>query len=288
MKKIRTLLIGLGNIGYKYDENSKYIQTHYKAITNNNNFKLIGVIDKNKKRLRKIKSCYIDTKISKKILTNTDLVILSVPTEIQYKFVKQILNMGFKKNFLVEKPFVKDLKILKEIYKKYKKQKFFINYYRNYDDKLIKCLQKMIKNKNLKIEAKYSKGFFHNFSHYLNLFIKIFGKIENIQFTKRESLKDDYIANGMIKFKKLSVGFKNILDNKDSSFIVFKNNKKIFHYKNDGLKILDKINKNGLKPNYNYMANVYYNIYKTLNKTKSNFYDIESHKKLFENLIKFI
>jgi len=288
MKKIRTLLIGLGNIGFKYDENSKYIQTHYKAITNNNNFELIGVIDKNKKRLRKIKSCYSDTKINKKILTNTDLVILSVPTEIQYKFVQQILNMGFKKNFLVEKPFVTDLKRLKEIYKKNKKQKFFINYYRNYDDKLIKCLQKMIKNKNLKIEAKYSKGFFHNFSHYLNLFIKIFGKIENIQFTKRESLKDDYIANGMIKFKKLSVSFKNISDNKDSSFIVLKNNKKIFHYKNDGLKILDKIKKNGLKPNYNYMTNVYNNIYKTLNKTKSNFYDIESHKKLFENLIKFI
>ena len=288
MKKIRTLLIGLGNIGFKYDENSKYIQTHYKAITNNNNFELIGVIDKNKKRLRKIKSCYSDTKINKKILTNTDLVILSVPTEIQYKFVQQILNMGFKKNFLVEKPFVTDLKRLKEIYKKNKKQKFFINYYRNYDDKLIKCLQKMIKNKNLKIEAKYSKGFFYNFSHYLNLFIKIFGKIENIQFTKRESLKDDYIANGMIKFKKLSVSFKNISDNKDSSFIVLKNNKKIFHYKNDGLKILDKIKKNGLKPNYNYMTNVYNNIYKTLNKTKSNFYDIESHKKLFENLIKFI
>lgn len=288
MKKIRTLLIGLGNIGFKYDENSKYIQTHYKAITNNNNFELIGVIDKNKKRLRKIKSCYSDTKINKKILTNTDLVILTVPTEIQYKFVQQILNMGFKKNFLVEKPFVTDLKRLKEIYKKNKKQKFFINYYRNYDDKLIKCLQKMIKNKNLKIEAKYSKGFFHNFSHYLNLFVKIFGKIENIQFTKKESLKDDYIANGMIKFKKLSVRFKNISDNKDSSFIVLKNNKKIFHYKNDGLKILDKIKKNGLKPNYNYMTNVYNNIYKTLNKTKSNFYDIESHKKLFENLIKFI
>ena len=288
MKKIRTLLIGLGNIGYKYDENSKYIQTHYKAITNNNNFELIGVIDKNKKRLRKIKNCYSDTKINKKILTNTDLVILSVPTEIQYKFVKQILNKGFKKNFLVEKPFVTDLKRLKEIYKKNKKQKIFINYYRNYDDKLIKCLQKMIKNKNLKIEAKYSKGFFHNFSHYLNLFIKIFGKIENIKFTKKESLKDDYIANGMIKFKKFSVNFKNISDNKDSSFIVLKNNKKIFHYKNDGLKILDKIKKNGLKPNYNYMNDVYNNIYKTLNKTKSNFYDIESHKKFFENLIRFI
>jgi len=288
MKKIRTLLIGLGNIGYGYDKNSNYIQTHYKAIRNNKNFKLIGVIDKNEKKLNKIEDCYTNVKLEKKTLENTDLIVLSVPTDIQYKFVKKILNLGFKKNFLLEKPFVLNLRKLKEISKKNKKQKFFINYYRNYDDKLIKCLQKMIKNKNLKIEAKYSKGFFHNFSHYLNLFIKIFGKIENIQFTKRESLKDDYIANGMIKFKKLSVSFKNISDNKDSSFIVLKNNKKIFHYKNDGLKILDKIKKNGLKPNYNYMTNVYNNIYKTLNKTKSNFYDIESHKKLFENLIKFI
>lgn len=53
MKKIRTLLIGLGNIGFGYDENSNYIQTHYKAITNNKNFKLIGVIDKNKKKVKK-------------------------------------------------------------------------------------------------------------------------------------------------------------------------------------------------------------------------------------------
>ena len=223
MKKIRTLLIGLGNIGYGYDKNSNYIQTHYKAIRNNKNFKLIGVIDKNKKKLNKIEGCYTNVKLEKKTLKNTDLIVLSVPTDIQYKYVKKILNSGFKKNFLLEKPFVLNLRKLKEISKKNKKQKFFINYYRNYDDKLIRYLQKISKNKNLKIEVKYSKGFFHNFSHYLNLFIKIFGKIEDLQFKKKISLKNDFMANGLIRFKKLSLNFNNISSNKESSFVILKN-----------------------------------------------------------------
>lgn len=287
MKKIRTLLIGLGNIGYGYDKNSNYIQTHYKAIRNNKNFKLIGVIDKNKKKLNKIEDCYTNVKLEKKTLKNTDLIVLSVPTDIQYKYVKKILNSGFKKNFLLEKPFVLNLRKLKEISKKNKKQKFFINYYRNYDDKLIRYLQKISKNKNLKIEVKYSKGFFHNFSHYLNLFIKIFGKIENLQFKKKIPFKNDFMANGLIKFKKLSLNFKNISSNKDSSFVILKNNKKIFYYNNDGLKILNKVRNNELKINYNYMTNVYTNIHKTLNKTKSNIYDIDSHKLFLENLAEF-
>ena len=210
-----------------------------------------------------------------------------MPTDIQYKYVKKILNSGFKKNFLLEKPFVLNLRKLKEISKKNKKQKFFINYYRNYDDKLIKYLQKMSKNKNLKIEVKYSKGFFHNFSHYLNLFIKIFGKIENLQFKKKMSFKNDFMANGLIRFKKLSLNFNNISSNKESSFVILKNNKKIFYYNNDGLKILNKVRNHELKINYNYMTNVYANIHKALNKTKSNIYDIDSHKLFLENLAEF-
>ena len=95
------------------------------------------------------------------------------------------------------------------------------------------------------------------------------------------------MANGLIKFKKLSLNFKNISSNKDSSFAILKKNKKIFQYNNDGLKILNKNKNNQLKINYNYMTNVYTNIYKTLNKTKSNIYDIDSHKLFLENLAEF-
>ena len=62
-------------------------------ITTNKNFKLIGVIDKNKKKLKKIEDCYSNVKLEKKTLENTDLIVLSVPTDTQYKYVKKILNL---------------------------------------------------------------------------------------------------------------------------------------------------------------------------------------------------
>ena len=40
MQKINTLIIGLGNIGLLYDYNNANIQTHSKAIYNNNKFTL--------------------------------------------------------------------------------------------------------------------------------------------------------------------------------------------------------------------------------------------------------
>ena len=186
MSKINVLLVGLGNIGYQYDQNSEYIQTHFKAINYNKNYNLIGIIEKNKKkisRLKKIHKINIQTKVSKKILKFVNLVVLAVPTNVQFKILNDILNMGYKKNFVLEKPFTTNPNEINKICKM-KRQKFFINYYRNYDDRLISFLNKIKQKKKLKIYVEYSKGFFHNFSHYLNLFIKIFGDIKKIKFNK--------------------------------------------------------------------------------------------------------
>ena len=282
MSKINVLLVGLGNIGYQYDQNSKYIQTHFKAINYNKNYNLIGIIEKNKKkisRFKKIHKITTQTKVSKKILKFVNLVVLAVPTNIQFKILNDFLNMGYKKNFILEKPFTTNPGEINEIYKK-KRQKFFINYYRNYDDKLISFLNKIKQKKNLKINVEYSKGFYHNFSHYLNLFIKIFGNIKKIKFNKKKRINKDLKAGGRIDFKNLILNFKNIPDKYDSNFAIYQNNKLILYYMKDGTRIINKMKKYRLNPNYNYMENVYFNIYKAIKKKKSNTYDIKSHKKL--------
>ncbi len=286
MSKINVLLVGLGNIGYQYDQNSEYIQTHFKAINYNKNYNLIGIIEKNKKKISRLKKIYninIQTKVSKKILKLVNLIVLAVPTNVQFKILNDILNMGYKKNFVLEKPFTTNPNEINEICKM-KRQKFFINYYRNYDDKLISFLNKIKQKKKLKIYVEYSKGFFHNFSHYLNLFIKIFGDIKKIKFNKKKKIKKDLKADGRIDFKNLILNFKNIPDKYDSKFIIFQNNKIILYYMKDGLKIINKIKKYRLNPNYNYMENVYLNIYKSIKKKKSNIYDIKSHKKLIQKI----
>ena len=282
MSKINVLLVGLGNIGYQYDQNSKYIQTHFKAINYNKNYNLIGIIEKNKKkisRFKKIHKITTQTKVSKKILKFVNLVVLAVPTNIQFKILNDFLNMGYKKNFILEKPFTTNPGEINEIYKK-KRQKFFINYYRNYDDKLISFLNKIKQKKKLKINVEYSKGFYHNFSHYLNLFIKIFGNIKKIKFNKKKRINKDLKADGRIDFKNLILNFKNMPDKYDSNFAIYQNNKLILYYMKDGTRIINKMKKYRLNPNYNYMENVYFNIYKAIKKKKSNTYDIKSHKKL--------
>lgn len=286
MKKINVLLFGLGNIGYKYDLNTNYIQTHFKAILKNKNYNLAGIIDSDVKLIKKFKKKYpipAYVKINKKIFHNIDLIVLAIPTNKQFITLNKIIKLGYKKNFLLEKPFIKNLNKINYI-SKIKKQKFFINYYRNYDDNLIKFLKKIKIKESLVINIEYSKGFYHNFSHYLNLFIKIFGDIKNIKYFKKKKTKNDFKLNGSAKFDKCKINFNNISDKLTGNFTILKDGKKILTYENDGLKILNKSNFGILRPNHNYMKNVYLNIYKAICNKKSNFYDINSHKNLLNNL----
>ena len=287
MKKINTILIGLGNIGFKYDLNKNAIQTHTKAILKNKDFNLLGAIDSNKKRIKDFKKQYnlpVYSNLKNKLIKKADLVVLAVPTKKQLGLFYKITQLGYKKNFLFEKPFTINKKLIFDL-TKIKNRKFFINYYRNFDNILIKTLKK-VKNseKNLLIKAYYSKGFYHNFSHYLTLFIKIFGKINKFQIQKKKKLKNDYVIRGKLIFKKMIIFIDFIDKSKECNFHIFKNNNKIWSYENDGLKIKSKFKKYKIAPNLDYMANVYKNIRKIIYKKNTNYYDINNHLKTVENL----
>ena len=287
MKKINTILIGLGNIGFKYDLNKNVIQTHTKAILKNKNFNLLGAIDRNKKRIKDFKKQYnlpVYSNLKNKLIKKADLIVLAVPTKKQLGLFYKITQFGYKKNFLFEKPFTINKKLIFDL-TKIKNRKFFINYYRNFDNILIKTLKK-VKNseKNLLIKAYYSKGFYHNFSHYLTLFIKIFGKINKFQIQKKKKLKNDYVIRGKLIFKKIVIFIYFIDKNKECNFHIFKNKNKIWSYENDGLKIKSKFKKYKIAPNLDYMANVYKNIRKIIYKKNTNYYDINNHLKTVENL----
>ena len=287
MKKINTILIGLGNIGFKYDLNKNVIQTHTKAILKNKNFNLLAAIDRDKKRIKKFKKQYnlpVYSNLKNELIKKADLIVLAVPTKKQLRLFYKITQLGYKKNFLFEKPFAINKKIIFDL-TKIKNRKFFINYYRNFDNILIKTLNR-VKNseKNLLIKAYYSKGFYHNFSHYLTLFIKIFGKINKFQIKKKSKQKNDYMIRGELIFKKIVIFIDFIDKNKECNFHIFKKNNKIWSYENDGLKIKSKFEKYKIAPNLNYMSDVYKNIRKIIYKKNTNYYDINNHLKTIENL----
>jgi hypothetical protein len=301
MKKINTLIIGLGNIGLLYDYNNASIQTHSKAIYNNNKFNLFAAVDINSRRrslfLRKYKIKAF-SKIKKSLILNADLVIISTPTNLLLNIIKKIILIKPNLNIVIEKPFGLNKLEIKFIRKNFKKNKIYINYYRNFDTDIIK-LKKIILNKlqyPLIGNLNYTKGFFHNCSHFIALFLEIFGGIKKIEIIKKKKLGNDYFIEANIYYKKFKLKLSPNYMNVSNCFNILGLNGKL-SYNNDGfsvyyqrfykkkflhpkkIKIKNKINF--------YQKEVYKSIYKDLLYKKTQVFDYSKIIKLNKEINKF-
>ena len=118
---INSLLIGCGNIGFQYDCNNRNnIQTHFRALHNDNRFRLISTVDKNLKTQLKIKneygvecvSCLLQ--IDGNILQGIDLIVISTAEAAKVEILSQISTLGIApKAILYEKPVATSVSELK-------------------------------------------------------------------------------------------------------------------------------------------------------------------------------
>ena len=201
MNKVKSLIIGLGNIGCGYDydipflfdipKSSKRIWTHSRAIACHPNFELIAGIDNNNEACRLFQEKYkrpvfksITNWLNSSDFLNPDFVIIAVPPEYQINVVEELLERCIPKILLLEKPIasnLKDLIKLNFIFEKYKEIKVFVNY--------IRCYLPAVKKLNSIIEAKqlgnfiygnltYGKGLLNSASHFINLAELLLGQFE--------------------------------------------------------------------------------------------------------------
>ena len=93
---IKTLLIGLGNIGmgYDLDNNSEDILTHAKAIKNTPAMRLVGAVESDSKKRHKFEISYkletyqeVGEAIKK---TDPLLVVIAIPTEGHINLINEI------------------------------------------------------------------------------------------------------------------------------------------------------------------------------------------------------
>lgn len=215
MNRIRSLVIGLGNVGLNYDDNNKQgIFSHCKSLYKHKKYTLVGAVDINSKQLNKFSSIYnlpgyIDVEESLRYL-KPEFVIIAVPTEDHLNVFNKIIKYPYIKYILLEKPGTYNAKDLNKIFSisKKKKIKVFINYPRLFDNYFIKIAKKIGKCKNLQIFIFYNRGIFNNCSHYLsflNLFIK---KINNIKILKiYKSFYKDPQADFFINSSKADIYF---------------------------------------------------------------------------------
>ena len=242
MKKINTILIGLGKIGFGYQKNYMYYRSHSFSLSKNPKINFICAIDSSRKCRKdfekKFKLPSYDN-IEKVKIKNLDLVVIASDTKNHYLILDYVLHKLKPKVILCEKPFTTDSKLsikLHELSKK-KNVKIFVNYNRHSLPSL-KILKNILKKENgfWRGNIIYSGSVLNSGSHFIELLINIFGDPKKILSIKTKSnIKNlkikDLKRNFEIKFKKAIINFKSEIDKKNFYYINLYGKKIIISWK---------------------------------------------------------
>ena len=274
--KIKVAQIGLGNAFYRND-NFKNYSHNYSLKALNKNYELLYAVDPIKKKRKKAETLFFcKTSNNLSILKNKiiDLLIISSPTKTHLNILIRTLNLLKKKPkvLLIEKPValtIKQVLKIKEICRR-KKIFIFVNYFREYEKRL--CVLKKNFDSNSRVYVEYSGNYHNNASHFISLFIKLFGSTQKIEIVKKTKIKDHHILNFNLYFKNNNICyFTNKYFKKNHHFFSIENHKAKLKYDNLNQICRLKTNKNSkltkiiFSQNFN---NVYENIIKYLNKKK--------------------
>jgi hypothetical protein len=244
--KIKTLIIGFGQIGMLYDiNNKKKFINHSSVFHFHKKFHLLGGVDSNlKKRLifkKKYKLPAFKNLKEAKNNTRPDLIVVSTPTDNHYKTLRTIISLFNPKVILCEKPFTRNLKEAKKIliFLKKKKIKIFINYVRNSYPATIQ-LKRILKKKKITSYAFFSGSFINNYSHIYILFKFIFGEPLSFEILKNTTKTYFFLK---IFFKNCILYASNKVTNNKERIIFNLKNKIINWYNRDELIVIKKGNK---------------------------------------------
>ena len=213
INKIKTIIIGFGNIGY-YDDTYRKSNlgafSHYKNIIDSKSFYLSAICDPKIEKKIKLKKNQVNlyTKyqdILKK--ENADLVIISTPDSLHYKILLEAYKYSPKMVFC-EKPMCLNLAQVNEINKLYEKKNILlqVNYSRRFLPEYQKIRKDLKKGSlgDLKIvQMLYSKGLIHNGSHAIDLALWFFGKpkkIKTCRIFKSQTYPNDFCATITLEY----------------------------------------------------------------------------------------
>jgi predicted dehydrogenase len=150
--KIRAAVIGLGNIGFKFDLDPlrKYTWSHVSAYTKCSKTRLMGAVEVDQTNVRLFRQHKQDIPVFSTIEqlmehVTPEVISICTPTETHYDILKELLKYPFLKGIFCEKPFVANIAEAEEIIGAGKKQNVVIavNHIRRWDSAYI-CTRKMI------------------------------------------------------------------------------------------------------------------------------------------------
>jgi predicted dehydrogenase len=197
------LLIGLGDIGFKYDleEPENIVQTHARAFGLHDKFEVVGGVDPSDSNKELFQRAYgistFKTIISAFETIKADVVVISSPTNFHLENLQEVLSCYKPRVILMEKP---------AVYTKQQAQKMadissafsvpiLINLVRRTDPSVTEIMQK-INNGLIELPCKgvvwYSKGLVHNACHFIDLLSLWLGKPKKIDVLNKGRKINDF------------------------------------------------------------------------------------------------
>ena len=253
MKKIKILLFGSGNMA----------KEHFKAFSSFINFKFVGVVARNKQKLKKFSEKYqipyfSTDPIKAHIDTKPDLVIIAVSELSLHDLCRKIVK--FNSTLLIEKPMgynYEQSKKIAQLFNSNKKNAFIAMNRRHYQStrQLIKILSKrkgkrfvvvndqedLIQQKKNNVPNKVIKNFMYANSIHLIDYFNIFcrGRLLNVN-TINNFNKEPYFVQSTLNFSSGDTGIYFATYNKPAPwFVTIKLNNNFFV-----LKPLENLNSN--------------------------------------------
>jgi len=261
MKKIKTILIGLGKVGFLGDLNKhNSISSHAKVLYNLKEIDFLCAVDKLKKNRILFKKKYkieVSSNIEKSIKKyKPEFIVISTDTNNLFKVLKKVGNYNCVKNILVEKPGANNFICLKKIINTFEKKKInlFLNYNRSYNNKIVNLFSLLKSKKYFKATYFYNRGFLNNCSHFLNIFfLYLSDPIKITIIKKNKKFMDDIQPDVKLNFKNGEIflicnGNNKILHNE---LIIFNNNFKINSNSSLSSFLISKLKKNQLIAGFN-------------------------------------
>jgi len=186
------LIIGLGDIGFKYDlkEPKNIVQTHARAFSLHEKFEVVGGVDPsdaNKEQFQKAYGIPSYKTITSAFETiKADVVVIASPTIFHLENLHEVLSCYKPSVILMEKPAVYSKEQAQEMSKMSSKFSvpILINLVRRLDPSVTEIMKK-INNGLIELPCKgvvwYSKGLIHNACHFIDLLTLWLGKPKKIE-----------------------------------------------------------------------------------------------------------
>lgn len=208
MAQLKAVIIGCGAIAGGYDRPAgPQIMTHAKAYKSTPGVILAACCDASRAKVRtfqekwKIPAGFKDVRQMLKAI-KPDIVSICTPSPTHAKLIRLISRYPVRA-ILCEKPLAEDSnesRRLVELCRK-KKKVLAVNYFRRWNGEIQQIGQAIRSNRWGRVQnvrVMYSKGVFHNASHFVNLMQEWFGKMTGVQAVASRSWKGKDLAGDFI------------------------------------------------------------------------------------------